>query len=190
MFQVDVKGMFLCCQRALRTMLHSHSGSIVNLSSIWGSAAPPARSTTRRPKRRSSGLTKALAQELGPSHIRVNCVAPGVINTEMNGLLGEETLATLAEETPLGILGEPEDVAKAVLFLAGKKPIHHRPGFKPQWRVCHITARGKRKHSFCRAFFFLKTSLKTAFSIFFLGIFQKEVLQNASPYIFLFSFDV
>ena len=62
-----------------------------------------------------------MAQELGPSHIRVNCVAPGVINTEMNGLLGEETLAALAEETPLGILGEPEDVAKAVLFLAGEE---------------------------------------------------------------------
>lgn len=121
MFQVDVKGMFLCCQRALRTMLHSHSGSIVNLSSIWGISGASCEVHYSAAKAAVIGLTKALAQELGPSHIRVNCVAPGVINTEMNGLLGEETLATLAEETPLGILGEPEDVAKAVLFLAGEE---------------------------------------------------------------------
>ena len=120
MFAVDVKGMFLCCQRALKTMLHSHSGSIVNLSSIWGISGASCEVHYSAAKAAVIGLTKALALELGPSHIRVNCVAPGVIDTEMNQLLGQETLDALAEETPLGILGTPEDVAKAVVFLAGE----------------------------------------------------------------------
>ena len=67
------------------------------------------------------GLTRSLAMELAPSHIRVNCVAPGVINTDMVQVLGEETLADLARETPLGRLGTPEDVAEAVAFLAGDR---------------------------------------------------------------------
>ena len=64
------------------------------------------------------GLTKALAKELGPSGITVNCVAPGVIDTEMNANLGLEDLAALAEETPMGVIGKPEDVAEALWYLA------------------------------------------------------------------------
>ena len=67
------------------------------------------------------GLTRSLAMELAPSHIRVNCVAPGVINTDMVQVLGEETLADLARETPLGRLGTPEDIANAVAFLADER---------------------------------------------------------------------
>lgn len=67
------------------------------------------------------GLTRSLALELAPSHIRVNCVAPGVINTDMVQVLGQETLRDLAEQTPLGRLGTPEDVAHAVAFLASDK---------------------------------------------------------------------
>ena len=118
MFQVDVKGMFLCCQRALRTMLHSHSGSIVNLSSIWGISGASCEVHYSAAKAAVIGLTKALAQELGPSHIRVNCVAPGVIDTEMNAHLSRADMDALGEETPLGRIGRAEEAARAIFYLA------------------------------------------------------------------------
>lgn len=121
MFAVDVDGVFRCCQLALPHMLHEKRGSIVNISSMWGISGASCEVHYSAAKAAVIGLTKALAKELGPSHIRVNCVAPGVIDTPMNARHGEKVLKELAEETPLGRLGTPEDVAAAVAFLGSDK---------------------------------------------------------------------
>lgn len=99
-------------------MLHEHSGCIVNVSSIWGMHGASCEVAYSATKHAIIGLTRSLAQELAQTHIRVNCVAPGVINTDMVQVLGQETLDMLAEDTPLGRLGRPEDIAEAVAFLA------------------------------------------------------------------------
>ena len=102
-------------------MLHEKAGCIVNISSIWGLRGASCEVAYACTKAALVGLTRSLALELAPSHIRVNCVAPGVINTDMVQVLGQETLRDLAEQTPLGRLGTPEDVAHAVAFLASDK---------------------------------------------------------------------
>ncbi|MDC0700747.1 SDR family oxidoreductase, partial [Blautia wexlerae] len=117
-FAVDVKGVFLCCQAALPHMIHEKRGAIVNISSMWGQVGASCEVHYSAAKAAVIGLTKALAKELGPSQIRVNCIAPGVIATEMNDLLGAETLEALREETPLEAIGTAEQVADAVRFLA------------------------------------------------------------------------
>ena len=117
-FSVNVDGMFLCCREALPHMLRKHAGSIVNLSSMWGQVGASCEVLYSATKAAVIGLTKALAQEVGPSGIRVNCVAPGVIDTAMNSHLSGDDLKTLAESTPLMRLGTPEEVAQAVYFLA------------------------------------------------------------------------
>lgn len=120
-FGVNVDGAFYCCREALSDMLRKKAGRIINISSIWGVTGASCEVHYSAAKAALIGLTKALAKELGPSNITVNCVAPGVIDTAMNSHLGEETLKELAEETPLSKLGTPEDVAEAVLFLASDK---------------------------------------------------------------------
>ena len=117
-FAVNVDGMFLCSQAALPHMLRSHSGSIVNISSMWGQVGASCEAVYSATKAAVIGLTKALAQEVGPSGVRVNCVAPGVIDTEMNSHLSPDDLRELAGNTPLMRLGSPEEVARAVYFLA------------------------------------------------------------------------
>lgn len=117
LFRVDVKGVFLCCRRALPGMIRRQKGCIVNISSMWGQVGASCEVHYSAAKAAVIGLTKALAKEAGPSGIRVNCIAPGVIQTEMNGHLSPEVLEELREETPLEILGTPEDVAKSALFL-------------------------------------------------------------------------
>lgn len=117
MFDVDVSGVFRCCQMALPHMIYQKCGSIVNISSMWGQVGASCEVHYSAAKAAVIGLTKALAKELGPSQIRVNCVAPGVIDTEMNALLGRETLDALREETPLEMLGTPAHIADAVRFL-------------------------------------------------------------------------
>lgn len=117
-FSVNVDGMFLCCREALPHMLRMHAGSIVNLSSMWGQVGASCEVLYSATKAAVIGLTKALAQEVGPSGIRVNCVAPGVIDTAMNSHLFGDDLKALAESTPLMRLGTPEEVAQAVYFLA------------------------------------------------------------------------
>ena len=99
-------------------MLHEKKGCIVTVSSIWGQHGASCEVMYSSTKHALIGLTKSLAMELAPSGIRVNCVAPGVIDTDMTRVLGAETLPDLAEQTPLGRLGTPEDVAAAVAFLA------------------------------------------------------------------------
>ncbi|MBQ2614593.1 MAG: SDR family oxidoreductase [Clostridia bacterium] len=118
MLGVTLSGAFYCIQGVLPHMIHQKSGAIINVSSIWGitgSACEVAYSTA---KAGLIGMTKALAKEVGPSGISVNCVAPGVIDTDMNACLGDDILKQLAEETPLGRIGTPEEVAKTILFLA------------------------------------------------------------------------
>ncbi len=117
-FDVNVNGAFNTIQEVLPSMLHEHSGCIVNVSSIWGMHGASCEVAYSATKHAIIGLTRSLAQELAPTHIRVNCVAPGVINTDMVQVLGDETLDMLAEDTPLGRLGRPEDIAEAVAFLA------------------------------------------------------------------------
>ena len=121
MFDVTVTGAFHCSQQALQDMLPAKNGTIINISSMWGQVGASCEVHYSAAKSALIGLTKALAKELGPSHIRVNCIAPGVIATEMNALLEAETLAQLAEDTPLETLGQPEDVAQMILYLAEER---------------------------------------------------------------------
>lgn len=117
-FDVNLNGAFNTIQAVLPHMLHEHSGCIINTSSIWGQHGASCEVAYSATKHAIIGLTRSLAQELAPTNIRVNCVAPGVINTDMVQVLGRETLDALAEDTPVGRLGRPEDIAEAVAFLA------------------------------------------------------------------------
>ena len=117
---VDLDGVFYCYRAVYRHMVARKTGRIVTVSSMWGRSGASCEAAYSAAKAGVIGLTKALARELGPSGITVNCVAPGVIGTDMNAHLSPGDLAVLAEETPLGRLGAPEEVARAVLFLASE----------------------------------------------------------------------
>lgn len=121
MLDVNVSGVFNCCQCALPGMIRRHSGKIINVSSIWGIVGASCEVTYSTTKAAIIGLTKALAKEVGPSNINVNCVAPGVIDTEMNSTLDEQTIAGLKDETPLCKIGSPMDIANTILFLASDR---------------------------------------------------------------------
>lgn len=115
---VDLKGVFNCCKCALPHMINVKSGSIINVSSMWGSVGASCEVLYSAAKSGVIGLTRALAKEVGPSGITVNCIAPGVIDTPMNSAFSAGDMAALAEETPMGRIGTPDDVASAVLYLA------------------------------------------------------------------------
>ncbi len=117
MMAVHVDGVYNTCHAVLPEMIRRHNGVIVNVSSMWGQTGGSCEVHYSTAKAAVIGFTKALAKEVGPSGIRVNCVAPGVIQTDMMAGFNEETLSTLTEETPLCRLGTPEDVAAAVSFL-------------------------------------------------------------------------
>ncbi len=121
MFDVNVKGMFLCCQGVLPAMIRNRRGKIINISSIWGMTGASCEVLYSSTKAAVIGMTKALAKELGPSNIQVNCVAPGVIDTDMNAGLDQETVEGLKEQTPLGVIGKGRDIAEAVFFLASDR---------------------------------------------------------------------
>lgn len=120
MMGVDLDAVFYCCRAVYRHMVGRKQGRIVTLSSIWGQSGASCEVAYSAAKAGVIGFTKALAQELGPSGIQVNCIAPGVIDTAMNGNLTPEDLEALAQQTPLGRIGQPEDVAGVVAFLASE----------------------------------------------------------------------
>ena len=117
-FAVNVKGVYNCVNAALPSFLRKQRGSIVTVSSMWGRVGSSCEAAYSATKGAVIALTKALAKELGPSGIRVNCVAPGVILTDMCAQVDPETLDELAQGAPLGRNGTPEDVAKAMEYLA------------------------------------------------------------------------
>ena len=118
MFDVNIKGMFLVTKAVLPDMIHEKSGKIINFSSIWGITGASCEVHYSASKAAVIGFTKALAKEVGLSGINVNCIAPGVIDTQMNAHLDDEARAELCEETPLGRFGSPEETAKLALYLA------------------------------------------------------------------------
>ena len=118
---VDLDGMFYTLRAAIPGMVRRKRGAIVTVSSMWGVTGGSCEVPYSAAKAGVIGLTKALAKELGPSHIRVNCVAPGVVDTDMNRHLGPEVLAGLGEDAPLCRVGQPEEVAEAVEFLASER---------------------------------------------------------------------
>ena len=118
LFDVNLKGMYLCIKAALPYFLGQQSGSIVTVSSMWGQVGASCEAAYSATKGGVIALSKALAQELGPSGIRVNCVAPGVIQTDMCADVDPEIMDQLRQQTPLGKLGTAEDVAKAIVYLS------------------------------------------------------------------------
>ena len=117
-FDVNVKGIYHCVNAAMPFFLKKHSGSIVTVSSMWGQVGASCEAAYSATKGAVIALTRALAKELGPSGIRVNCVAPGVILTDMCAAVDPEILAEMAQEAPVGRNGTPMDVAKAMEYLA------------------------------------------------------------------------
>ena len=119
LFAVNVDGIYNCVRAALPQMLQKQSGAIINVSSMWGQVGASCEAAYSATKGAVLALTKALAQELGPSDIRVNAVAPGVIQTDMCASVAPEVMESLRQQTPIETLGRPEDVAQAVAYLAG-----------------------------------------------------------------------
>jgi len=120
-FAVNVNAIFHCAQCALPHMLQAKQGAIINIASIWGMTGASCEVAYSTSKAAVIGFTKALAKELGPSGIRVNCVAPGAVETDMLEAFSAEDLEAIRAETPLGTLGTPADVAHLVAFLASDR---------------------------------------------------------------------
>lgn len=121
MLNIHLKGMFNCCQGILPSMIHQKKGKIINIASIWGLVGASCEVPYSTAKAGMIGFTKALAKEVGPSGIQVNCIAPGIIETEMNEGLNNMEKKQLKEETPLLRFGKPEEIAHLALYLASAK---------------------------------------------------------------------
>ena len=119
MFDVNIKGMYVTVHTFISDMITKKSGRIINIASMWGEEGASCEVHYSASKAAVIGFTKALAKELGPSGITVNCVSPGVIATDMNAQLTDEDMAELSDVTPLMRIGSPDEVAASVLFLAG-----------------------------------------------------------------------
>lgn len=119
LFAVNVKGIYNTVRAVLPAMLQKQAGAVINVSSMWGQVGASCEAAYSATKGAVDALTKALAKELGPSGIRVNAVSPGLVDTDMNACLGPEDLSALADQTPLGAVGTPEQVAEAIVYLAG-----------------------------------------------------------------------
>lgn len=113
----NLNSAFYCSREAVKNMIHNKSGLIINISSIWGITGASCEVAYSTSKAAINGFTKALAKELGPSNIRVNAIAPGIINTAMNSYLSEDELKNIKEEIPLEKIGNPVDIAKCVKWL-------------------------------------------------------------------------
>lgn len=120
-FNVNVRGAFNCSQAVLPDMIHEKQGNIITISSMWGLRGASCEVVYSATKAALIGLSKSLAMELAPSGIRVNCVAPGVVDTDMLSALPADVMDSLAEMTPMGRLGRPEDIAGAVAFFASEE---------------------------------------------------------------------
>lgn len=120
LFAVNVRSAFSVTKAVLPGMISRQTGAVVNVSSMWGEVGASCEVAYSATKAALIGLTKALAKEVGPSGVRVNCVTPGVIDTDMNAQLTDDDRAELADETPLGRIGAAEEVAQTVLFLCGE----------------------------------------------------------------------
>ena len=118
LFAVNVKGMYNCINGAMPSFLQKQAGSVITVSSMWGQVGASCEVAYSATKGAVIALTKALAQELGPCGVRVNCVAPGVIETDMCANVDPDVMQALREECPVGRNGTPEDVAKAMVYLA------------------------------------------------------------------------
>lgn len=118
MINVHLKGMYNCSQQVVPEMIRKNTGKIINISSIWGMVGASCEVSYSTAKAGMIGFTKALAKELGPSNIQVNCVAPGVIDTDMLNPLSQEDRELVREEIPLMRFGQAKEIAKVVLFLA------------------------------------------------------------------------
>ena len=119
-FDINVRGAFAATRAALSVMVAQQGGSIVYISSMWGQVGASCEVAYSASKAALIGMTKALAKEMGGAGIRVNCICPGVIETDMMASFTPEAVEELAQETPLGRIGQPEDVARAVAYLAGE----------------------------------------------------------------------
>ena len=117
LFDVNVKGIYHCVNSATPAFLHKQCGCIITVSSMWGQVGASCEAAYSATKGAVIALSKALAQELGPSGIRVNCIAPGVILTDMCAEVSSETLEALRQETPVGRNGTADDVAQAMVYL-------------------------------------------------------------------------
>lgn len=117
LFAVNVRGIFSVTKAVLPGMISRQAGAIVNVSSMWGEVGASCEVAYSAAKAAIIGMSKALAKEVGPSGIRVNCVTPGVIDTDMNAQLSDDDRAALSDETPLGRIGGPEEVASTIYFL-------------------------------------------------------------------------
>ena len=117
-FAVNVKGIYHCVNAAMPSFLKKQQGCVITVSSMWGQVGASCEAAYSATKGAVIALTKALAKELGPSGIRVNCVAPGVILTDMCAQVDPQILEEMAQESPVGRNGTPEDVAKAMLYLS------------------------------------------------------------------------
>ena len=120
MFDVNVKGMYNVTHAFIGDMISAKKGKIINISSMWGITGGSCEVHYSAAKAAVIGFTKALAKEMGPSNINVNCIAPGVIDTDMNAHLSEDDIKDLKEETPLMRIGTPHEVARTALFLASE----------------------------------------------------------------------
>ena len=121
MLNVNLMGAVRTIRAALPDMLHRQKGSIVIVSSMWGERGASCESHYAASKAALIGLSRSLALELGPSGIRVNCVAPGVIDTDMNAMHGGDVMQSLADETPLERIGRADEVADSILYLCSEK---------------------------------------------------------------------
>ena len=119
-FDVDLKGVFNCCKSVTPVMVNQKSGRIINISSMWGQVGASCEVAYSAAKAGVIGLTKALAKELAPSGVTVNCIAPGLIDTSMNSNISVEDLNAFVEDIPLGRMGTAEDIAETALFLASE----------------------------------------------------------------------
>lgn len=118
MININLSGAYRVTQGAIGGMIREHSGVIINISSMWGEVGSSCEVAYSTAKAGLIGMTKALAKELGTSNIRVNCIAPGLVDTDMNGGITEDAMDGLIEETPLMRIGKPSDIAALAYFLA------------------------------------------------------------------------